>query len=180
MIVQSKNNKQVRLRKLISTDLDGLLHYLHHLSAETKSRFGPHPFNREAVIDFYNNPLHHGYVAEDAETNEIIAYAVIKTGYLEHDKPRLQSYHIEPNSKTDCTFAPSVADAWQGFGTGNSLFGFILSQLRAQGFARIILWGGVQAGNQHAVHYYQKNGFVTLGQFEYNGPNYDMICYIKK
>jgi diamine N-acetyltransferase len=178
VIIQAKNGKQVLLRQLISTDFTILLHYLHHLSTETKNRFEPHPFDPDAVIDFYNNPHHLGYVAEDIEMGKLIGYALIKTGYLEHDKPRLQSHGIEPCSKTDCTFAPSVADAWQGLGIGNSLFGFILSQLRAACFKRIILWGGVQAGNNHAVHYYQKNGFVTLGQFDYNGLNYDMIYQI--
>lgn len=43
------------------------------------------------------------------------------------------------------------------------------------GTKRIILWGGVQAGNEKAVSYYLKHGFRTVGQFEHNGNNYDMI-----
>jgi diamine N-acetyltransferase len=178
MLIQIKNNKLILLRRFAAADLDDLLYYLHHLSAETKSRFGPHPFHREAVIDFYNNPLHHGYLAEEVDTKTIIAYAIIKTGYLEHDKQRLQLYGIEPDSKTDCTFAPSVADAWQGCGIGNCLLPFMLPPLKAAGFTRMILWGGVQAGNHTAVNYYQKNGFAILGQFDYHGPNYDMALHI--
>jgi diamine N-acetyltransferase len=176
MLIQTKNNKQVLLSTLGSNDLEGLLCYLDNLSGETRKRFGPHPFDKAAVIDFYKNPESHlGFVALDTAAGAIIAYAIIKTGYLQHDSDRLQSYGIELSSQTDCTFAPSVADAWQGLGIGNSLLHFIIAELKPQGFKRIILWGGVQADNTHAVHYYTKNGFSILGQFEYNGPNYDMV-----
>jgi ribosomal protein S18 acetylase RimI-like enzyme len=90
----------------------------------------------------------------------------------------LQSYGINPDSNTDCTFAPSVADEWQGIGIGNALFQFILTEIKELGIKRIILWGGVQADNDRAKNYYNKNGFKTLGQFEYNGLNYDMILNI--
>lgn len=79
------------------------------------------------------------------------------------------------SNTSDCTFAPSVADAWQSCGVGNSLFQFILSSLKATEVKRIILWGGVQIDNEKAVNYYKKNAFKTLGQFYYNGENYDMV-----
>jgi diamine N-acetyltransferase len=179
MIIHTKNNKKVFLSKLGSNDLEQLLCYLDNLSAETRKRFGPHPFDKAAVIHFYNQPwLHTGFVAFDTVTNAIIAYAIIKTGYLQHDSQRLLSYGIQLSSQTDCTFAPSVADEWQGMGIGNSLFRLILSILKPQGFKKIILWGGVQAANTNAVNYYTKNGFSILGQFDYNGLNYDMILEI--
>jgi diamine N-acetyltransferase len=119
-----------------------------------------------------------GYVAVDAETGEIIAYSIIKRGYIENDGKRLQSYGITLNNKTDCTFAPSVADAWQTCGIGNALFHFILSDLKTMKIKRIILWGGVQADNTKALNYYKKNGFSIAGQFYHNGENYDMIVEI--
>jgi diamine N-acetyltransferase len=181
MLIQTKNNRKVLLSRLSANDLDALLHYLNHLSNETKKRFGPHPFDKAAVIDFYNQPeIHQGFVAFDTATGTIIAYAIIKTGYLQHDSPRLQSYGIQLSSHTDSTFAPSVADEWQGLGIGNSLFHFILSVLKPKGVKRIILWGGVQADNTNAVNYYTKNGFTILGQFDYNGLNYDMVFDMPK
>jgi ribosomal protein S18 acetylase RimI-like enzyme len=54
----------------------------------------------------------------------------------------------------------------------------IVSDLSTTEIKRIILWGGVQMNNKIAVNYYNKNGFKTLGQFAYNGDNYDMIYEI--
>lgn len=104
----------------------------------------------------------------------MIAYAIIRVGYLEHDNPRLSSYGLQLNHQTDSTFAPSVADDWQGKGLGKELFAFILPELSARGINRIILWGGVQSNNERAVRYYQKLGFQSLGHFEYHGMNTDM------
>jgi len=180
MIIHTKNNHEVSLQKLEPENFEKLYHYLQHLNPETSERFGPHHFDRKAIIDFYeNSDNNHGYIALDAGTMEIIAYSIIKIGFLEHDSSRLRSYGLAPDNKTDCTFAPSVADQWQSLGIGNSLFGFILSDLKANGIKRIILWGGVQCDNIKAVNFYTKNGFRTLGQFEYNGKNWDMILDIE-
>jgi ribosomal protein S18 acetylase RimI-like enzyme len=179
MIVQAKNNKSVLLRKLTVDDIDKLSHYLQNLGPGTVKRYGPHGFDKQSVSELYKNLNQYtGYIAIDTETSGIIAYSVIKTGYLEHDGYRLQSYGVTPDGKTDCTFAPSVADAWQSQGLGNSLFHFMLSDLKTKGFKRIILWGGVQSSNLKAVNYYLKNGFRKLGQFEHNGMNDDMILEI--
>lgn len=145
-----------------------------------QKRFGPHRFDKQSIIDFYkHSDLHLGYIACDMETNQIIAYFIIKTGYLKHDAVRLQSYGMNPDANTDCTFAPSVADAWQSCGIGDKLFQLILSDLRTTEISRIILWGGVQMDNTKAVNYYKKNNFKILGKFTYNGENYDMYFDIK-
>jgi diamine N-acetyltransferase len=176
MIILSKNNRQVYLRKLKLRDLVKLCSYFKQLSVTTRKRFGPHPFDMVSVSTVYADPgTYTGYIAIDVITEEIIAYSIIKIGYLEHDLLRLQSYGISPDKKSDCTFAPSVADAWQSCGVGNSLFNFILSDLKANGIKRIILWGGVQKDNEKAVGLYQKNHFKIAGQFYFNGENYDMI-----
>lgn len=176
MIIKAKNEHQVALRRLGANDMEALLAYLNNLSADTKKRFGPHPFDRQSVIDFYDNPQEHwGYIAQEIETGAIVAYSIIKMGYLHHDSHRLQSYGLMLDEKTDCTFAPSVADAWQSQGVGNSLWDFILNDLNEKGLKRVILWGGVQSDNEKAVNFYRKNGFRLLGRFEYNGWNDDMI-----
>jgi len=179
MIIKAKNNRQVLLRKLTLDDIDKVSGYLQHLGPDTIKRYGPHGFDKQSIRDLYQNPDEYtGYIAQDTETSEIVAYSVIKTGYLEHDGFRLQSYGLTPNNETDCTFAPSVTDEWQSLGVGNSLFHFMLVDLKSKGTKRIILWGGVQSDNQKAVSYYLKNGFKTKGQFEHNGQNYDMILEI--
>jgi diamine N-acetyltransferase len=176
MLVQTKNNKQVLLRRINETDLDNLFTYLQLLSDVTKNRFGPHQFNKQTIAELFSNNNHWGFIAVDVSSNRIVAYAIVKLGYLEHDSHRLESYGLQLNHETDCTFAPSVADDWQSSGLGNQLFQFILSELKAKtNVKRIILWGGVQTSNQKAVNYYQRNGFKILGTFHYNVENYDMI-----
>lgn len=179
MFIELKNNKHVLLRKLTPGDFTDLSVYLQQLSPQTKKRFGPHPFDERSVAEFYNAcESCFGYVAQDMEENKIIAYLVLKTGYLQHDRQRLESYGLQLSDTSDCVFAPSVADNWQGMGIGNRLFRFIIPDLKQRGINRIILWGGVQMDNEQAVHYYVRNGFKILGQFSYNGENYDMALEI--
>jgi len=178
MIVQIKSNKQIELRRVGEDDAVLITEYLSQLSAETRSRFGPHPYDIDSVTAFYKKMVHLGFMAIDIDSNTIIGYAVIKMGYLEHDFNRLENYGISLDHHTDCTFAPSVADNWQNQGVGNALFDFMLDHLLFIGFSRIILWGGVQASNENAIQYYKKIGFENLGSFEYHGLNYDMILNI--
>jgi len=176
MVVTLKNNKRVLLRQLTVADVDALVDYLNALSPATRSRFGPHSFDKTSISLFYNSAHNNNAcIAEDPENQTIVGYAIIKTGFLPHDAPRLQAYGLTLSETSDCTFAPSVADAWQGCGLGKSLYNFILPQLQSKPIQRIILWGGVQAGNTAAINYYTSLGFVTLGEFEYNGLNYDMV-----
>lgn len=172
----SVNNKQILFRTLAIADQAALISYLQELSTETKKRFAPHPYDKGAVSYFFQtNPYNTGYIAEDTHDGSIVAYAVIRLGYLEHDGNRLYSFGFAPDHFTDVTYAPSVADHWQGLGIGYHLLQFIEEELKIIGRQRIILWGGVQQENENAVRYYLKNGFIILGAFEYNGPNYDMV-----
>lgn len=165
----------IHFRSLESGDLDRLLHYLNTLSPETRNRFGPHGYDRQAVIDFYRGSDHFGYVAINHLDGAIIGYAILKQGFLEHDQPRLSSYGLSLHPDTDATFAPSLADAWQSRGIGKTFLQYILEHLPSVQINRLILWGGVQAGNERAVAYYLKNQFRILGEFEYHGRNFDMI-----
>ena len=157
-------------------DTDMLLVYLQKLGELTRQRFSPHPFDRQSIIDLYADPeLNTAFIAFDPSSCEIIAYAVLRKGIPGHDLERLCSYGILPDHKTDCIFAPSVADERQGTGIGQKMFEYICQEVKFMGIRRIILWGGVQCSNNRAVQYYIKNGFRVLGRFDYNGCNYDMI-----
>ena len=177
--MELKNYTPFLFRKLTHDDFAGLSDYLQHLSDETKKRFGPHQFDTESIASFYESQqVYTGYLAIDETTAAIAAYSIVKTGYLAHDNIRLQQYGLILHNNTDCTFAPSVADKWQGHGIGTGLFQFILNDVKNRRIKRIILWGGVQADNDIAVRFYKKNGFITLGGFEYNGMNLDMMLEI--
>lgn len=174
----TRHQKLVWLRRSDPGDHANLHAYLQGLSEDTRKRFGPHPYEWEAITEFYNKPEHSGYLAIDAETNSIVAYAIIKAGYLEHDAPRLQSYGLQLDHGTDCTFAPSVADEWQSSGIGQGLLNFIIDELNTLHKRKLILWGGVQADNEKAVRFYKKNEFRQVGEFWYNGNNYDMVRWL--
>jgi GNAT superfamily N-acetyltransferase len=179
MITTSVNNQTLLIRRLTASDLDKLCSYLSGLSQETKKRFGPHSFDRDTLAELFGNPMKYsGFIALQEATLSIIAYSVIKKGFLDHDRPRLESYGLKLDASQDATFAPSVADSWQGQGVGSRLFAFMTSCLQAEQIKRIILWGGVQCDNQKAVSYYRKLGFTVLGQFQYYGQNFDMIKYL--
>jgi diamine N-acetyltransferase len=177
MIIYLKNGLPVNIRLIKHSDEIKLLHYFSGLSPQTKTYFGPHAFDEETVSlichDFSNEYIR--VVAETEGRQSIIAYAIIKNGFLQHDAARLMAYGLQLNTSADCTFAPSVADEWQSAGVGAAMLNFIIPMLQQQNKQRIILWGGVQCSNEKAIAFYKKYAFTILGSFEYNGMNYDMI-----
>ncbi len=160
-----------------ASDLPNLLSYLLHLSEITRNRFGPHPYTLEALEQLYHHPDYRGFIIIENNSTFIIGYAIVKLGYLEHDLPRLLSYNFQPDHNTDATYAPSLADDWQGKGIGKLLWSTVKEYLQQLKRKRVILWGGVQTNNTIAVKYYQKNNFIPIGSYIYNGnDNLDMIC----
>ena len=56
------------------------------------------------------------------------------------------------------------------------MFDIILADLRKKKYKQVLLWGGVQATNARAVHFYEKHGFKNIGSFWHDGKdNYDMV-----
>ena len=178
-MTKTVNNKVISFGYLQAPDTDELLRYLLSLNEETTKRFQPHQPTKSEIENFYRHPQQTiGFIARDTSTHCIIAYATIRTGYIDHDEQRLLSYGLQLSKQTDAAFAPSVADNWQGAGIGKHLLEFIITELKRKGVQRIILWGGVQAANERAIQYYKKSGFIMLGGFMHNGHNYDMLVLI--
>ncbi len=169
----------ITCRQWLATDLSNLLSYLLHLNEETQNRFGPHPFTKEALEYLYHHPDYRGFIIIETNSTFIIGYAIVKLGYLEHDSTRLSSYDLQLNQHTDATFAPSLADEWQGKGLGKLLWNTVKSFLISEGVDRVILWGGVQETNQRAFSYYQQNGFREVGRYFFHEKiNIDMVCLL--
>ena len=175
MTVLTKKNKPVVIRQLTKNDFDRLLTYLYQLSPATVRRFPPHPYHKDEVINFHHCDDHEGWIAVDPVSENIIGYTVLKKGYLHHDYPRLQQYGVDIAYDHCYTIAPSVTDEWQSSGVGQLLFNYVLAEMKNRKVKQLILWGGVQTDNFKAVRFYQKNGFRSLGHFQYNGLNEDMI-----
>ncbi len=164
-------------RQISPKDTAALAHYFQNLSPETIKRFRPHDLDDETakwICETEHQDTHY-FIGLDSQTQEIISYNILKMRVLDHDFVRLEKYGIEPNHETDCTFAPSVGDSWQGKGIGKMMWAEILAFLEKTPKKRIFLWGGVQSANLHAFHFYQKQGFIRIGGFEYNGYNLDMM-----
>ena len=172
---ENSNNARIIVRRLNSDDAGSVYAYLLALSPQSKKRFGPHPFDLKAVAAVLNDIGNlTAYGAYTGETNDLISYVLIRHGYNWFDKDRYDNYGIDLSEDSDCTCAPSVADAWQNRKIGSMVFNFILNDLPSH-FKRMILWGGVQADNAIAVTFYKRKNFQLLGEFEYNGKNYDMM-----
>jgi GNAT superfamily N-acetyltransferase len=164
----------LEIKQVHSQHMDALLQYLHALSPQSQQRFAPHPFTEAAIWDFYQwQHQHLGYAGFMGD--EMVAYFIMKRSFLEHDKERLEGYGIKLHPLQDFTLAPSVADNWQGKGVAGMMMRHVLTDARKRGAKRLLLWGGVQCGNTAAVKFYQKHGFISLGTFEYNGCNMDMV-----
>lgn len=166
------------VRRVAENDVDLLFKYLCELSPESRSRFGPHTFNRDTIKlickGVFQNCL--AYICEHNES--IIAYTIVKKGYVEQEQFRFESYNFKMDLVNDYTLAPSVADAFQSKSIGSLVLNFIENDLKKSGAKKLVLWGGVQASNAIALNFYSKNGFETLGEFEYFGKNYDMVKYL--
>ncbi|WP_301930263.1 GNAT family N-acetyltransferase [Ferruginibacter sp.] len=174
------NDKNVSFRLLERKDQQGLYNYLNQLSAESRSRFGPHAFDLKTTIEIcdnlYGDTIY--FIAEDSGNN-IIAYMLLRKGMLDADKSRYDDYHIFFDEKSTATYAPSVADEWQNAGIGTAIFQYILLYLKNNGYKNLILWGGVQTLNQRAVHFYSKHCFKQAGSFWYQGKdNLDMFMQL--
>ncbi len=178
MKVSLKNNKAAEIRLLQREDKDSLYNYLRLLSPESRSRFGPHSFDRGTIYAIFDQPDEtiHRYIAIDEMDQTIIAYMLIKQGMIDADRQRYSERNQFFNRETTVTFAPSVADAWQSTGLGSVMASFIEEDLKKKNIRHIILWGGVQATNTKAVNFYKKTGYQFIASFWYDEKdNHDMI-----
>jgi diamine N-acetyltransferase len=177
--ISLKDNHTSAIRLLQKEDADALYDYLNGLSAESRSRFGPHAFDRDTIDNICNNLNDdiQRYVA--IAENSIAAYMLIKRGLTDADAERYAQKQLFFDVATTVTYAPSVADGFQNSGLGSAMFAVILQQIKLQGDHTIILWGGVQATNTRAVHFYTKHGFESKGNFWFDGKdNIDMLLNI--
>ena len=177
---QLRSGEPLTLRPLRADDAARFAEYLGSLSAQTRARYGPHPFDAQTAraicasldpTDILRIVATIPRVAEE----RMIAYVLLKMGVLEADRQRYEKLDILLEPDTDCTLAPSVADDYQDQGVGSLMMQHILRVAPKLGRRRIVLWLGVQASNDRAIHFYTKWGFRKVGEFYTDKNNYDMI-----
>ena len=175
-----RSGERITMRPLRPDDAVRFGAYLAGLSEQTRSRYGPHPFDQTtadsicAALDPADILRMVATVPRDGG-ERIISYVLLKRGVLEWDRERYAALGIPLAPATDGTLAPSVADDYQDQGVGSTMMGHVLNVARALGMKRIVLWLGVQATNERAVHFYTKWGFRKVGEFYTDKNNYDMI-----
>jgi len=172
----------VTLRPVNAHDARILGAYFLGLGEETRRRYGPHPFD-QATADTIcaeaarSNAVRFIATTSSGSEEEVIAYFIVIVGVLDGDVRRYAEIDMPLDPETDCTLAPSVADAYQSQGLGSLVFAHVLDVVRRMGRKRMVLWGGVQATNERGKRFYAKNGFRYVNSFE--GPpgtdNHNMI-----
>lgn len=178
MRVQLRNDRTAAIRPLQENDKESLYHYLQNLSAESRSRFGPHLFDQQTINSICEEPAKNiqRYIAVDESTSVVVAYLLIQQGMIEADQQRYAQRNQFLDPGTTVTYAPSVADDWQSSGLGTAMHNLIENDLKNRGIRHIILWGGVQSTNLKAVNFYKKNGYQFIASFWHdNKDNHDMI-----
>lgn len=156
--------------------------YFTSLSDETRRRYGPHPFDRETAERLCRTTdpaevLRMIAVVPGSTGERVIAYFILILGIRDDDAKRYTKLSLPLDASTDCTLAPSVADEYQSQGLGSILMNRLIVLSRQLGRRRMVLWGGTQATNDRAIHFYHKHGFKTVGEFQEPAGfnNYDMI-----
>ena len=175
-----RSGQELLIRPLRGHDAAPLGEYFLGLSEQTRARYGPHPFNQQTADEICagleaDDTLRLVATVPSAGGERIIAYMLLKMGVLEHDQRRYEALGLPLDPDTDCTFAPSVADDYQNRGIGSRMLRHIIQLAPRLGRRRIVLWYGVQATNDRAVHYYTRAGFRKVGEFTTDKNNYDMI-----
>jgi len=183
-MVTLSSGESVHFRPLIETDGVLFAAYLGELSPETQVKYRPHDFTAEVAqqlcAQVADDPsLRLIGVSGEGENERVIAYFIVHRAVSNDDQKRYAGYGVALDPATDCQFAPSVADAYQGTGVGSRLMPLCQEIVRGQGFRRMLLWGGVYISNQQAVRFYEKNGFQVVGRFNPGGgkeDRYDMLA----
>lgn len=175
MKLLAKNNETLTFRRLEKTDGSQLGAFFDGLSADTKSKFGPHPLNLEHA----NTVLCANIDADNvmrfviSTNNKIVGYFIVDFNHYPDEEARYRGYQIALNFSADPVFAPCIADAYQSLGIASQAVRALIENLRDQNLRSLVLMGGTQAPNLKARHFYKKLGFQELGEFftEHNGLN---------
>jgi len=180
--VELPGGEQALLRPLTRNDAGMLGRYFLSLSDDTKRRYGPHPFDQATADQLcaetnYADTVRMLMTTGSGSDEQVIAYFILVLGVWDADRERYATLNMPLSAATDCTLAPSVADAYQSRGVGNIIMQQVIATARRLGKTRMVLWGGVQATNARAKNFYTKYGFQHVGDFE-SPPgrnNHDMI-----
>lgn len=175
MIIKDKSGNPFNYRRLEKCDSITLGLYFENLSAESKSRFGPHPLTYQYAhkICYSENDPAQRFIAL-LPNGDIAAYVILDFDMIEHERLRYLNYGIELKAKKDVFFAPSVLDAHQNNGLASAIMKKIIGYANKNEIRSLVHLGGTQEPNKLALGFYQKFGFQQLGGYQTEVFNIDM------
>lgn len=160
------NGERVVLRPLVPEDVQKLARFLERLSVKTReqSTFSSYDIAMaQELCEAINRYDKLRFVLENS-CEEICGLFEFSLDIPESDVDRFNDYGITLGDN-DCRWGITIADDYQNFGVGKLIFPFMVRVVKGFGYARIILYGGVLASNERAIHYYEKLGFKEVGRF---------------
>jgi len=171
------SGERYEVRHLNPSDGDALAEYFEGLSVGTRTLFAPHAFDDQTAhrVAAESGQGALRYVAvETAGARRICAYFLLLPDVGDGAMARMPDLQ----RSRACSVAPSVRDDRQNGGLGSALMRFVLDVGRRLGRTQVILSGGVQERNTRARHFYEKHGFVKVGEFETRINNHDMMVQL--
>jgi GNAT superfamily N-acetyltransferase len=172
-------------RALAPDDGRRLGEYFLGLSDATRAVYAPHPFDR-VTADAICADLRPGELLRLVATvgpagdERLVGYMMLHFFSREGEEKRYAACGLQLERSSDCTFAPCVADEYQGRGLGPLMATYLFEFLHRMGRRYVALQGGVQARNTRAVRFYAKLGFRKIGEFETQLLNYDMVLDLRQ
>ena len=164
----TRTGEAVALRPLLPGDVSALAMFLASLSPQTR-HFSLFPsydqVTAQALCDAINRYDKLRFVVEIAATGAIVGLLEFSFDIPAGDMARYAGYGVPLDAQHDCRFGPTFADAYQNQGLASRLFPHMVDVARRFGQARMLLWGGVLAENGRAIRFYEKQGFVPVGNF---------------
>lgn len=160
------------LRLLTHRDAEVFGRYLDALDPVANRMFGPHPLTRAAAAEIcaaldYTKALRQLVITS---AGEAVSYIILLPLVSADSVRRYKEYGIELTNETDCSFAPSVADACKGRGLGGAATPLVMDLAVTLGFRRMVLSGGTRASNKPGIGLYRKVGFRQVGEFDVDVP----------
>lgn len=167
MNFETGDHENLVMRPLLAEDATKLAAFLDNLSEETR-RLVDFKGNIKGIsgkmIEAINKYDKQRLVIENSD-HRIVGLMELSFGLPEDDIKRYAGYGIRLDEATDCRFGPTLADDYQGSGLGSKILPAITDIAQRFSKTRMILWGGVLANNDRAIHFYEKFGFVNVGSF---------------
>jgi diamine N-acetyltransferase len=181
-----RDGTPVTIRPLQPGDSEPLGDFFVGLSAETRRRYGPHPFDHATAAQLCSSigadPRTRFIVVLEQEPAQpvIIGYLILTPGASETERQRNAGYL---DGMRCAAIAPAVADAYQGQGVGQLITRHVIACAKAMGLQRIYLQGGVRAFNESGIAFYERLGFRRVGEFWTYDPsellNYAMVLDLR-